>query len=229
MTTAASLRDLNYSSDRHSSRSLPLKLSSAPFCQGLPGSLRAVAMPAWEIHSRMAWLTNSGPLSERMNSGAPCMLTSRESTSTTRRERMEPATSIARHSRVYSSMTVRHLICWPSAVVSKTKSSALIYSFSGNAPLQGLPIEGDGGEFSQYPRPVRRQGRCQAQAQIKPLQEVHTLLDDHLRGGRSTEHALCSDQKYRAAGGPRAASGTAGFCAGARGAGEPDPWAEIGR
>ncbi|KRC06305.1 hypothetical protein ASE11_23740 [Hydrogenophaga sp. Root209] len=33
---------------------------------------------------------------------------------------MEPATSIARPSRVYTSMTVRHLICWTSAVVSKS-------------------------------------------------------------------------------------------------------------
>jgi hypothetical protein len=36
----------------------------------------------------MAWLTNSGPLSDRMNSAAPWMLSSRESTSTTRREQM---------------------------------------------------------------------------------------------------------------------------------------------
>lgn len=48
------------SMDRHSSRSLPLKLSSVPFCQGLPGSLSTVAMPGCAIHSRMAWLTNSG-------------------------------------------------------------------------------------------------------------------------------------------------------------------------
>jgi hypothetical protein len=32
------------------------------------------------------------------------------------------ATSMVRHSRVYSSMTVRHLNCWPVAIVSKTKS-----------------------------------------------------------------------------------------------------------
>lgn len=45
MITAASRRDLNHSSNRHSSRNLPLKLSSVPFCQGLPGSLSTVAMP----------------------------------------------------------------------------------------------------------------------------------------------------------------------------------------
>ena len=65
-------------------------------------ALSTVAMPEPEIHSRMAWLTNSGPLSERMNSGAPCKLTRRESTSITRLDRMAPATSMARHSRVYS-------------------------------------------------------------------------------------------------------------------------------
>ena len=48
-------RDRNHSSDRRSSRSLPLNLSSAPFCQGLPGSLKAVAMPDWATHSRMAY------------------------------------------------------------------------------------------------------------------------------------------------------------------------------
>eukprot|EP00952_Eustigmatos_sp_NYUAD-ZCMA_P002693 11807-Eustigmatos_ZCMA.PRE.1 len=77
--------------DRHSSRNLPLKLSSVPFCQGLPGSLSTVAIPACAIQSRMAKLTNSGPLSERMNSGAPCRLTRRDSTSITRLERMAPA------------------------------------------------------------------------------------------------------------------------------------------
>ncbi len=45
-----------------------------------------------------------------------------ESTSITRGDRMLPATSIARHSRVNSSITVRHLSCWPLAHASKTKS-----------------------------------------------------------------------------------------------------------
>lgn len=40
----------------------------------------------------MAWLTNSGPLSERMNSGALCRLTKRDNTSITRLDRMAPAT-----------------------------------------------------------------------------------------------------------------------------------------
>lgn len=54
---------------------------------------------------------NSGPLSERMNSGAPWLLTSLDNISMTRLDRIEPATSMARHSRVYSSTMARHLIC----------------------------------------------------------------------------------------------------------------------
>jgi hypothetical protein len=37
---------------------------------------------------------------------------------------MLPATSIANASRGHSSTTVRHLICWPVADVSNTKSYA---------------------------------------------------------------------------------------------------------
>ena len=37
-------------------------------------------------------------------------------------DRMPPATSIAKHSRVHSSMTVRHFSCCPFAQVSNTKS-----------------------------------------------------------------------------------------------------------
>jgi hypothetical protein len=55
-------------------------LSLVAFCQGLPGSINAVAMPLSAIQSRMARLTNSGPSSERRKSGAPWTLTRREST-----------------------------------------------------------------------------------------------------------------------------------------------------
>ena len=51
-------------------------------------SLRRVVIPVVEIHAKIARLTNAGPLSEHMNSGAPCTLTRRESTSITRLERM---------------------------------------------------------------------------------------------------------------------------------------------
>ena len=46
---------------------------------------------------------------------APCTLTSWAKTSMTRGDRMLPATSIARHSRVSSSTTVSHLRRWPLA------------------------------------------------------------------------------------------------------------------
>ena len=101
--TAASARKRNHSRLRHSSRNLPLKLSLVPFCQGFPGSMSAVPMPVSAILSRIAWLPNSGPLSERRKRGAPWILTSRVRTSSTRRDRIEPATSIARHWWVTSS------------------------------------------------------------------------------------------------------------------------------
>jgi hypothetical protein len=55
--------------------------------------------------------TNSGPLSDLTCAGAPWMLTNLLKTSMTRFERMLPATSIARHSRVNSSITVKHFSC----------------------------------------------------------------------------------------------------------------------
>lgn len=65
MITFASSRDRNHSIDRHSSRSLPLKDSSVPFCQGLPGSLVAVLMPEVTIQARIARETNSGPFRQQ--------------------------------------------------------------------------------------------------------------------------------------------------------------------
>ena len=59
MTTRASMRLRTHSSDKHSSRNLPLKLSSAPFRQGLPGSISAALICCRASQSRMAWLTNS--------------------------------------------------------------------------------------------------------------------------------------------------------------------------
>jgi hypothetical protein len=39
-----------------------LKLSSNPFCQGLPGSIRAVLICCLANHLKMARETNSGPM-----------------------------------------------------------------------------------------------------------------------------------------------------------------------
>src|SRR4029077_10118064 len=140
ISTFASVRDRNHSRLRHSSRNLPLKLSVAPFCQGLPGSINAVAMPWSTIHFSKARETNSGPLSERKYSGAPRSDTSRDNTSITRPERMRPSTSIARPSFVHSSVTVRHLSCWPLSHQSNTKS----YDHTWLAPVgafgRGRPV-----------------------------------------------------------------------------------------
>ena len=45
ITTRASRSEANHSRHRHSSLSLPLKLSHLPFCQGLPGSIKIGLMP----------------------------------------------------------------------------------------------------------------------------------------------------------------------------------------
>lgn len=58
----------------------------------------------------------------RMDNSARCRFTSRASTSITRADLIEPMTSTAKHSLVYSLTTVEHLICGPAAVVSNTKS-----------------------------------------------------------------------------------------------------------
>lgn len=55
----------NHSMLRHSSRKRPLKLSSVPFCQGLPGAMWAASIFASSSQRMTAVETNSGPLSER--------------------------------------------------------------------------------------------------------------------------------------------------------------------
>ena len=72
--------------------------------------------------------------------GAPRTLTHFDRTSITRGERMLPATSIARHSRVNSSITVRHLIFCPFAHASNTKSYAQTWLASLAGSGRGLPV-----------------------------------------------------------------------------------------
>ena len=122
ITTFASFLLRNHCIARHSPRNLPLKLSFVPFCQGLPGSMSAVSSPFATAQRRIAFETNSGPLSERSTTDSPRSPISRARTSITRPERIEPATSMARLSLVYSSTTVRHFSCWPFAQASNTKS-----------------------------------------------------------------------------------------------------------
>ena len=58
---------------RHSSRNFALKLSSVPFCHGLPDrSGRCRWGPSVTIHFRITLRAKKpGPLSERMKAGAP--------------------------------------------------------------------------------------------------------------------------------------------------------------
>ena len=48
-----------------------MKLSVTPFCQGLPGSINAVLIPCATTKDKIAFDTNSGPLSLRRKAGAP--------------------------------------------------------------------------------------------------------------------------------------------------------------
>jgi hypothetical protein len=67
-----------------------------------------------------AEVTNSGPLSERRCCGAPRSLTSRESTSITRPDRIRPSTSIAKPSLVPRS--VQHVRrCSPVTVPTQSR------------------------------------------------------------------------------------------------------------
>ena len=97
-------------------------------------------MPASPSQRKIAVATNSGPLSDRRCRGAPCTLTSWASTSITRPERMPPATSIARHSRVHSSTIVRHLSVCRFAQVSNTKSYAHTWFRAVGGSGRGRPV-----------------------------------------------------------------------------------------
>ena len=81
--------------------------------------------------------------------------------------RMLPATSMANASRVHSSMTVRHLICWPVAEVSNTKS----YAQTWFGPVGGVGR----GRLSA----MRRRGRFGGQA-ILILGKPIPALAEHL-------------------------------------------------
>jgi hypothetical protein len=71
---------------------------------------------------RTARAMNSGPLSERMCTGAPRWRITPSRISATRAAVMPLATSSTRHSRVYSSTTLSHFRGRPSAVRSWMKS-----------------------------------------------------------------------------------------------------------
>ena len=79
----------------------------------------SVPVPKVSSHCRSSLAMNAGPLSERMYSGIPFTSASVSSTSALPRRR---ATRIARHSRVYSSISVSSRSVLPSCVRALTKS-----------------------------------------------------------------------------------------------------------
>ena len=81
-----------------------------------------------------------------------CTLTSGARTSITRPERMPPATSIARHSRVHSSTIVRHVSVCRFAQVSNTKSYAHTWFRAVGGRGRGRPVA--------TRRRGRRRGTC---------------------------------------------------------------------
>ena len=122
--TCTSQRVSKSSRSKSSSLSLPLKLSTYPFSQGLPGVMKRVVAPTPWSHNRTALAVNSGPLSERRCSGTPRWTMRSPRHSMTWGERNERPTWMARHSLVYSSTTVRRRTGLPSLVRRATKSYA---------------------------------------------------------------------------------------------------------
>jgi len=81
MVRRASLRSRNQCSFRHSSRNLPLKLSTWAFCIGLPGSMKCRCTPCSQAQRSRTRPANSGPLSTTIVSGRPRVLADRASRS----------------------------------------------------------------------------------------------------------------------------------------------------
>ena len=84
--------------------------------------MNSVPTPTRPSHSRTALAVNSGPLSQRMCSGTPRRTNRSESRSSTSSLVSLLATSIARHSRVNSSMMFSIRKARPSRVLAWTKS-----------------------------------------------------------------------------------------------------------
>jgi hypothetical protein len=93
-----------------------------PFSHGLPGSMYSVVTPTRPSHPLTALAVNSGPLSDRMCPGTPRRTNRSASRSSTSSALSFLATSMARHSRVYSSITVSMRKARPFRVRAWTKS-----------------------------------------------------------------------------------------------------------
>ena len=82
----------------------------------------SVAVPSFASHWRSCWAMNSGPLSERRCSGMPFHSITSDNVSMTSWVPILRSTRIARHSRVYSSISVNNRNVFPSCVLALTKS-----------------------------------------------------------------------------------------------------------
>ena len=91
------------------SLSFPLKDSLYPFSQGLPGSINKGPTLRLSNYFRIAFDVNSRPLSERICSGRPCKMNKLVNSSIRSIEVNLLLGSVARLSRLNSSMTVRIL------------------------------------------------------------------------------------------------------------------------
>ena len=78
--------------------------------------MKTVSVPTRRHHFATAKAMNSGPWSERTYLGAPRSRARRSRHLTTPSPSMERATSMARHSRLYSSITFKSFRILPSEV-----------------------------------------------------------------------------------------------------------------
>src|SRR6266436_4946621 len=122
--TRASNKFPNQLGFKHSSRSFPWKLSTCAFCTGRPGSICTSSIFRSIPHVRKCRDVNSGPLSQRIASGTPRSATIRSNSRVTRRLAKLVSTSKARHSRVYTSITLNTRNFLPLSAASCTKSKA---------------------------------------------------------------------------------------------------------
>src|ERR1043166_5554693 len=120
----ASNRFPNQLAFKHSSRNFPWKLSTNAFCTGRPGSICTNSIFRSSAHARKCRLVNSGPLSQRIASGAPRSATIFSSSRVTRRLGNPLSASSVKHSRVYTSITLNTRNFLPLSAASCTKSNA---------------------------------------------------------------------------------------------------------
>lgn len=101
---------------------LAVEALDEPVCHGLPGAMKAGPMAASRSQRMTLAAVNSAPLSDRTNAGLPYGRISRDSVRMTSCDLRLAPTSIARHSRVYSSITLSIFNARPSTDWSCTKS-----------------------------------------------------------------------------------------------------------